>query len=67
MSKRIKFPNRIKQLRLKKGLSREYVAAMTNISWTHYVRIENGKTDPSATKLRDLAKVLDCRVDDLFA
>lgn len=66
MTGKRKFPNRIKELRVKRGLSREYMAAMTKISWGHYVRIENGQTDPSATKLRDLAHVLGCRMEELF-
>lgn len=66
MPGRIKFPNRIKQLRIKKGWSQQQTATMADMSWRHYVRIEQGTTDPSAAKLRNIAQVLGCSVDDLY-
>lgn len=65
MGDKVRFPNRVKELRVKRGMSREYVAAMAEMSWSHLLRIESGKVDPSVTKLRDLARVLRCSIDDL--
>lgn len=65
MTNKVRFPNRVKELRLKQSMSREYLAAMATMSWSHLLRIESGKVDPSVSKLRDLARVLGCSIDDL--
>lgn len=66
MSSSVRFPSRIKQLRLKQGLSQEYIAAMARMSWRHYVRIENGQTEPSASKLQNIARVLGYSMEELL-
>lgn len=66
MADNVRFPNRIKELRLKQGLSQEYMAAMARMSWRHYVRIENGQTEPSASKLLNIARVLGHSMEGLL-
>lgn len=66
MGKKEKYPNRIRRYRLKYGWSQEYVAAAIKMSWRHYVRIEKGETDPSASKLKALADLFGCRMEDLL-
>jgi transcriptional regulator with XRE-family HTH domain len=49
----------IKELRLKKGLTQEELAEMTELSARTIQRIENGEVDPRAYTLQMIAKALD--------
>lgn len=49
----------IKELRLKKGLTQEELAEMTELSARTIQRIENGEVDPRAYSLQMIAKALD--------
>ena len=63
----------IKQLRLKKGLTQEELAARTDISVRTIQRIENGEVDPRAYTLQTIASALEvdfevlAKSDDLSA
>jgi transcriptional regulator with XRE-family HTH domain len=49
----------IKELRLKKGLTQEELASMTELSTRTIQRIENGEVDPRSYTLQMIAKALD--------
>lgn len=49
----------IKELRIKKGLTQEELADMTEVSARTIQRIENGEVDPRAYTLQMIAKALD--------
>lgn len=49
----------IKELRVKKGLTQEELADMTEVSARTIQRIENGEVDPRAYTLQMIAKALD--------
>ncbi|WP_100615635.1 helix-turn-helix domain-containing protein [Confluentibacter citreus] len=49
----------IKELRLKKGITQEELAAKTDISVRTIQRIENGEVDPRAYTLQSIAAALD--------
>ena len=57
---------RIRQVRESKGLKQKYVAQKMNIPAPRLSEWERGRTYPAANKLFDLAKVLDCKVDELY-
>lgn len=50
---------RIKELRLKKGMTQEELADKTEVSARTIQRIENGEVDPRAYTLQMIAKALD--------
>lgn len=56
----------IKELRLKAGISQESLAAATGVSRISIVRYENGERIPSLDVAARIAKVLDCKTDDLL-
>lgn len=58
--------NRIKYYREKKHLSQLAVAEKMNVSQQAINKWENGDSFPRADKLPELAKILGCRIDDLF-
>lgn len=66
VARQLKFPNRIGYMRTKRGWTQEYVAMATGISHRHYCRIEGGHVEPGAGLLRKVARVLGCRMEDLF-
>jgi transcriptional regulator with XRE-family HTH domain len=49
----------IKELRIKKGLTQEELAGLTELSARTIQRIENGEVDPRAYTLQMIAKALD--------
>lgn len=56
----------LKQLRLKKGLTQEELAARTNISVRTIQRIEKGEVEARAYTLQTLAKVLDVDFEEII-
>ena len=50
---------RIKELRIKKGMTQEELAEKTEVSTRTIQRIENGEVDPRAYTLQMIAKALD--------
>ena len=58
---------KLKELRLKKGLTHDEMAREAGITRSHYTKIENGMGNPSlqvAIKLKDVVGYFN---DDLFA
>lgn len=59
--------NRIKEYRVKNGnMTQEELALKVNVSRQTIVYIEKGKFNPSVKLALKLAKVLNCKVEDLF-
>lgn len=56
----------IKSERLRKNISQEKLAELTNISRNSVSLIETGKINPTILKVIDIAKVLDVDVDVLL-
>lgn len=59
--------NRIKEFRIKNGdMTQEELASKVNVSRQTIVYIEKGKFNPSVKLALKLARVLNCKVEDLF-
>ena len=56
----------IRLLRKQSGFSQDGFAFKAQLGRSFYGRVERGETNPSATTLIRIAKVLDCEVGDLF-
>ena len=63
---RKKLGNRIKQIREKKGLSREDVAFACEFSGSYDIWVERAEYDFKISKLYKIAKALDVDISDLF-
>jgi XRE family transcriptional regulator, regulator of sulfur utilization len=57
---------RIRQIRLQKGLSQENMADMLGLSTTAYGDMERGRTELSVSRLENIAKLLDVALPDLL-
>lgn len=57
---------KIDKFRKKKGYTQIDLADRLNVSQQTIAAWETGKSSPTADKLPKLAKVLGCRIDDLF-
>ena len=69
MSEKIRLKNlgiNIKSERLRKNLSQERLAELTNISRNTVSLIETGKINPTILKVIDIARVLDVDVNILI-
>lgn len=61
------FGERLRELRLKKGLSQRELGRLVDLDFTYISKIENGATDPpSEEKIRDLARVLEGDEEELL-
>lgn len=58
--------SKIKELRLKRGISQEELAKKVGVSRVAVVFWEQGKALPHASRLKSVAKVLRCKVTDLL-
>jgi transcriptional regulator with XRE-family HTH domain len=56
----------IRQLRLKKGLTQEKLAKLTQIHSVYVSNIENGLRNITVIKAFKIAQALDCNISDLF-
>ena len=56
----------IKKLRLQAGMSQEQLAAAAGVSRISIVRYESGERFPDVDVAARIAKVLNCKVDDLI-
>lgn len=56
----------VKALREAKKLTQSELAAQLNVGQTTVAMWETGYSFPRADKLPELAKILGCRIDDLF-
>lgn len=57
---------RIRELRIKRNLTQEFVAEKIDIKPANYSRIENGISYPKPENLEKICIVLDLNVKDLF-
>ena len=57
---------KIRQIRLQKGLSQENMADMLGLSTTAYGDIERGRTELSVSRLENVAKLLDVPLPELL-
>jgi DNA-binding XRE family transcriptional regulator len=58
--------DRIRTLRTKKKLSQEKAAEGAKLSPQHWVDVEHGRSNPTATSLVGIARSLGAKVRDLF-
>lgn len=59
-------PDRIRQIRLNKGLSQENMADMLGVSTTAYGDIERGRTELTLSRIENLAKIFDVELPQLL-
>jgi transcriptional regulator with XRE-family HTH domain len=57
---------RVRQIRLSKGLKQSYVAERLGMPPASYCKFELGRQSLKAEKIKPLADVLGVRVEDLF-
>ena len=62
----VRFGNRIKQLRLGKGLSQEKFAISIDMDRTYYASVEKGRRNISIVNIEKIAKGLDISLEELF-
>lgn len=60
------FPQRLKELRLKKGLTQQEIADLVHVNRVTYTNWEKGKREPSFENIVKLADLLDVSLDWLF-
>src|SRR4051812_6753529 len=61
-----KVSERIRKIRVIKGLTQENVADEMGISHGAYAKIELGETDPNTSRLQEIASALKVKVTDFF-
>ncbi len=61
------FGNRLRELRLKKGVSQEDLALTAGLDRTYVNSVENGKRNISLVNIIRLAKALKIAASDLFS
>jgi len=57
---------RIKEIRMKKGLTQKELSEQSNLSERQIIRIENNKSNPTLCTLDRIAKALNKTVDEIF-
>lgn len=60
------FPQRLKELRLKKGLTQKDIADLVHVNRVTYTNWEKGNREPSFENLVKLADLLEVSLDWLF-
>ncbi|MFA5173262.1 MAG: helix-turn-helix transcriptional regulator [Candidatus Paceibacterota bacterium] len=58
--------NRIKELRVKRGMTQEELAEMAGVRRETIVFLEQGKYNPSLNLAHSVAKILKTKIEDLF-
>ncbi|WP_031526348.1 helix-turn-helix domain-containing protein [Dyadobacter crusticola] len=66
MSAAANLSEKIRLIRLQKGLSQENMADMLGLSTTAYGDLERGRTELSVSRLENIAKLLDVKLPDLL-
>ncbi len=61
-----KFGRRVRDLRVKQGLTQEKLAVLVKIDYSYMNLIEAGKKNPSLKVIAKLARVLKISLSDLF-
>lgn len=64
--RRVSLGKRIREIRLKRGLTQEYIAKKLGMGRSNVGHIENGRTMPSAEVLDKIAQILDVSADYLL-
>ena len=59
--------NNIKFLREKNNLTQEFISKIFGISQSTVAKWETGESMPRADKLPQLAEILNCSIEELFA
>ena len=62
----IKFGERVRQKRLKMGISQDKLALLSEIDRSYVGRIERGEVNITLEKAYQLAEILDCNIRDLL-
>ena len=62
----IEFPTLIRKARLDKGYSQDYVSTKMGITLSAYSKIERGLTDPSLSRMKQIAAILEVDLSLLF-
>lgn len=62
----VRFGERIKKLRLCKGISQEKFAISIDMDRTYYASVEKGKRNISIVNIEKIAKGLDISLEELF-
>lgn len=62
----VRFGKKIKQLRLKKGISQEKFAISIDMDRTYYASVENGKRNISILNIEKIANGLGVTLEELF-
>lgn len=62
----IEIGNRIRQLRVKKGLSQEKLAELSELNTSYIGQIERGEKNPSVDTVYRIASALDVDLPELF-
>lgn len=62
-----RFENRLKERRQAAGLSQQQLAAMAGITRQSVAAVETGQYSPATSVALQLARALNCRVEDLFS
>ena len=62
----VKFGNRIRELRIAKGLSQEKFALQIGLDRSYYSSVENGKRNISLLNIKKIADGLNITISDLF-
>jgi putative transcriptional regulator len=58
--------NRVRELRLERGLTQAQLAALVEVSRRTIISIETGRFDPSLTLAIHLARTFEMPVEELF-
>lgn len=58
--------NRLKELRARQGWTQAQLAERLDVTRQTVIAIETGKYDPSLPLAFAIAKVFECRIEDLF-
>ena len=56
---------RLKEMRIKKGISQEELAEKLGINRTMIIHYEKGRNQPSLERTIQIAHILNCKLDDL--
>ncbi|MDA8168717.1 MAG: helix-turn-helix transcriptional regulator [Nitrospiraceae bacterium] len=60
------FGKRVRELRLKKGLSQENLAEMSGLHWTYIGSVERGERNISLKNIKKISDALGIRMTELF-
>ncbi len=61
-----RFPTVLRELRLEKGISQEYLAELAGLHRTYISQIERGIKSPSLKSIEQIAKALDIKPSELI-